>query len=224
MSGRRESRVGIVYQYTSPGLTGTLRLESPDALKALAHPLRSALLRELKLPKAAKELAVELNVPVARLYHHLKLLQKVGVIVVADERRAGSNVERRYRVAAARIEIAGTVAADWAGATSTHRLEVAQQRFRDAVDTAEAARRAASDSDRDPLLEPWTLEAIARLDEAQARALVERLRDAVHELREQVATAPTDHGPRFGLQLTFTPFSDGEENRWDESRHWHESD
>lgn len=63
--------------------------------------------------------------PVARLYHHLKLLQKVGVVVVADERRAGSNIEKRYRVAAARIEMTGTVAGDRdGGAVGAQPLEV----------------------------------------------------------------------------------------------------
>jgi DNA-binding transcriptional ArsR family regulator len=214
----KEQEVGVVYQFGAEGLEGTLKIDSAEALKALAHPLRSSLLKHLSAPRSIKELAGDLDVPVARLYHHVKLLQEHGLIVVADERRVGSNVERLYRVAAARIEVAGTLARDWLAATrdTATMLSEAHARFTPAIDAATKAGMEDGHERGDGLLEPWFLEAIGHLSGDQARRLVTALRAAVRELRDEVDGGPAD-GPRFGLQLVFTRFPEGKESRWAES-------
>lgn len=221
MAKKEQQKVGFVYQFSAPGLAGTIQLEGPDALKVLAHPLRSSLLREMRVPRSVKDLADALEVPAARLYHHIKLLEKSGLVVVVEQRRAGSNVENVYRLAAARIEVAGTVGASWSGpGASTSGLVQAQGRFREAVESAAESRANEAQAGTNPFLEPWLVEAIASLDEEQAERVVVRLRDAIQEVRETINIGPPKHGRRFGIQLIFTPFPAGKANRWSETRRW----
>jgi len=75
-------------------------LESAELLDELAHRVRGPLLRRLRSPRSAAELAAELDVPVTRLYHHLNVLESAGMIEVVAVRRVGSAQERRYRAVA----------------------------------------------------------------------------------------------------------------------------
>jgi DNA-binding transcriptional ArsR family regulator len=77
-----------------------VELESTDQLDELMHRVRGPLLRRLRAPHSAAELAAELDVPVTRLYHHLKVLESAGFIEVVATRRVGAALERRYRAVA----------------------------------------------------------------------------------------------------------------------------
>jgi DNA-binding transcriptional ArsR family regulator len=75
-------------------------LGSTDLLDELSHRVRGPLLRRLRVPRSAAELAAELDVPVTRLYHHLNALESAGLIEVVATRRVGAALERRYRAVA----------------------------------------------------------------------------------------------------------------------------
>ncbi|MER7667981.1 helix-turn-helix domain-containing protein [Kitasatospora sp. NPDC096128] len=79
-------------------------------LKALADPLRLAILGALKAaedrPLTAKELAAELGEPQTKLYRHIKQLEKAGLVLVAGTRLVSGIVESRYRVAQDSIRLA----------------------------------------------------------------------------------------------------------------------
>ena len=78
-------------------------IDTPERFKAFAHPLRQDLLARLDQPRSVTALASELGVSPARLYHHVKVLEEVGLIEVAGTRRVRSNDERLY------ARVAGTV-------------------------------------------------------------------------------------------------------------------
>lgn len=75
-------------------------LDRLDLLDELTHRVRGPLLRRLRSPHSAAELADELGVPVTRLYHHLNVLESAGLIRVVATRRVGAATERRYRAIA----------------------------------------------------------------------------------------------------------------------------
>jgi DNA-binding transcriptional ArsR family regulator len=79
----------------------TRMIDSADALKALADPLRLKLMhRMMGAPDRAwsvKELAGELNQPVTKLYHHIKLLEGAALITDVESRLVSGIVEHRYR-------------------------------------------------------------------------------------------------------------------------------
>jgi DNA-binding transcriptional ArsR family regulator len=80
-------------------------LESTDKLEELMHRVRGPLLRHLRTPHSAAELAAALDVPVTRLYHHLKVLESAGLIEVVATRRVGAALERRYRAIARGFQV-----------------------------------------------------------------------------------------------------------------------
>jgi hypothetical protein len=73
----------------------------PAKLRILADPLRSFLVYSLvSRAKTVKELAGEANCPPTRLYYHLALLQKQGLVFVESRRLVSGIVEKHYRAAA----------------------------------------------------------------------------------------------------------------------------
>lgn len=87
--------------------------EAPDAervisdvetLKAISDPLRLRILETMVARRealwTAKELAVALDVPQTRLYHHIELLLERDLIRLASQRVVSGIIESRYRVAA----------------------------------------------------------------------------------------------------------------------------
>lgn len=76
-------------------------IDDAEALKALGDPLRLRMLhtvmREPRRSWTVKEIAAALDQPVTKLYHHLKLLEQVGLIVDVESRVVSGIVEHRYR-------------------------------------------------------------------------------------------------------------------------------
>jgi DNA-binding transcriptional ArsR family regulator len=76
-------------------------VDSAEALKALADPLRLKLLHlmmgSLDRAWSVKELAGELKQPVTKLYHHIKLLESAALITDVESRLVSGTVEHRYR-------------------------------------------------------------------------------------------------------------------------------
>ncbi len=70
-------------------------------LKALADPVRHTILTHLAKARTVKELALEMSKPADRLYYHLGLLERHGLVQATEAR----GEERRYVVTAGSIEI-----------------------------------------------------------------------------------------------------------------------
>lgn len=67
------------------------------AAHAALSPLRSTILRELDEPASATEMADRLGLSRQKLNYHLRVLERHGLVVLAEERRRRGFVERRYR-------------------------------------------------------------------------------------------------------------------------------
>ena len=73
-------------------------IEDAETIKVIADPLRLRLMLEtIDAPRTVKELAATLDVPQTRLYYHMKLLEKHGLISVAGRRMVSGIEERSYR-------------------------------------------------------------------------------------------------------------------------------
>ena len=95
-----------IWQYGSHGRTAGVReIDSVEGLRALADPVRLAILsaldtraRDGELPvMSVKELAQHLGEPQTKLYRHVKQLEAAGLIEVAATRMVSGILEQRYR-------------------------------------------------------------------------------------------------------------------------------
>jgi DNA-binding transcriptional ArsR family regulator len=91
------------------------RIESvvhPQALQALAHPLRVQILERLREPASAATVARELRLPRQRVNYHLKELEKAQLVRAVGERRSGNFIETLYESVARTFVVSPRVA--WA--------------------------------------------------------------------------------------------------------------
>jgi DNA-binding transcriptional ArsR family regulator len=76
-------------------------IDGAEAIKALADPLRLQILQLTMTASerswSVKEIAAELNQPVTKLYHHVKILESAALITDVETRVVSGIVEHRYR-------------------------------------------------------------------------------------------------------------------------------
>lgn len=75
-------------------------IQDLETLRALSDPLRLRLLELLAQPQTAKELATKLALGKTKLYYHLNLLEKHGIIRVVRTRVVSGIIEKSYQVTA----------------------------------------------------------------------------------------------------------------------------
>ena len=218
MPDKETRRSAMVYQFGE--LPGLLRIESAEALRALGHPVRSAILKELGTPRSVKELAQTLDLPVARLYHHVKQLLAYGFIVESEQRKAGSNTESVYEVAAGRIEVSSDLTTPWYSPDDVGAMvEQTARRFADAFRAAE--QREQQGQPADPV-GAWFMEAVTHVEPDEARELLARLQEALSDIRKRSRRAApgskTPPRPRLGIQIAVVPFPPSRERRYAEMR------
>lgn len=211
-------RTAAIYQFGD--LPGVLRVESTEAMRALGNPIRASILRELGSPRSIKEIGESLSIPVARLYHHVKQLLAHGLIVEVEQRKAGSNTESVYQVAAGRIEVSAEFAAPWheeADDVGTM-IETSARQFADAFRTE--ARRRHDGGDPDPV-EAWYVKAVTHLDADQAEEVLAKLREAIRDVAAGARRPPgkkLPKGNRIGISISVVPFGPSREHTYAEMR------
>jgi DNA-binding transcriptional ArsR family regulator len=178
-------------------------LESTDRLEELTHRVRGPLLRRLRTPHSAAELAAELDVPVTRLYHHLKVLESAGLIEVVATRRVGAALERRYRAIARGYRVgpdavrdAGDLARSLASVMDSTRADLVVAVESGAID----AKVGPDAADVDVDLAIWSLR--LRLGQQDRVELVERMEAVLAEFRERSSDA-ADVGEFAVFAITF---------------------
>ena len=84
----------------------SLMVSDPEAIKVILHPLRTRIITALSQePLTVKELAEAVGMEQTKLYYHIKLLLKAGIIVAAAERHVGNLTETSYICGARDISI-----------------------------------------------------------------------------------------------------------------------
>jgi DNA-binding transcriptional ArsR family regulator len=168
-----------------------VELESTDALQELVHRVRGPMLRRLRSPHSAAELAAELDVPVTRLYHHLKVLESAGLIEVVATRRVGAALERRYRGVARSFRV---------GPEAVRDTQDLARSLASVLDSTRADLVAAVESGAADDVAVWSLR--LRLAEQDRVELAERLDALLAEFRDRSAEA-TDTEESAVLAISF---------------------
>jgi DNA-binding transcriptional ArsR family regulator len=78
------------------------QIEDLASLKAISDPLRLRILLVFSddAPRTVKEIAAELGVEPTRLYYHIRILEKAGMIRVASQRMVSGIEEKTYEATA----------------------------------------------------------------------------------------------------------------------------
>jgi DNA-binding transcriptional ArsR family regulator len=167
---------------------GVREIDTVEGLRALADPVRLAILSALnrrapggELPvMAVKELARELGEPQTKLYRHVKQLEAAGLIEVAATRMVSGILEQRYRARQRDLRLSAAL-------------------FRQHADESEAAIRSAFDTFLADFFDRargggWPSEApdkpvLLVLDEQLTPAAAERIQARVLELTKEITEA-----------------------------------
>src|SRR5215207_4760376 len=81
------------------------RAASARRLAALTSPVRIELIGALQThgPASVRELAERMGRPAAGLYHHVRTLERAGVLAEAERRKLGRREEAVYTLTARRV-------------------------------------------------------------------------------------------------------------------------
>lgn len=77
-----------------------LVIDDLETLKVLADPLRLKMLELLAKPRTVKKIAQILDIPPTKLYYHINLLEKQGLIQTVDTRIVSGIIEKHYQITA----------------------------------------------------------------------------------------------------------------------------
>ena len=167
---------------------GVREIDSVEGLRALADPVRLAILsaldmrdRDGELPvMSVKELAQHLGEPQTKLYRHVKQLEAAGLIEVAATRMVSGILEQRYRARQRDLRLSAAL-------------------FRQHADETEAAVRSAFDAfltevfdrarkqDRPPDGQDQPVMFVS--DDRVSPEAAERIRALVEDVRQELARA-----------------------------------
>ncbi len=88
-------------------LTGkVLIIQDLETLRVIADPLRAQIFELLvKENLTVKQVAEKLGLAAGKLYYHINLLEKHGLIRVAETRQVSNMIEKTYRATAAEMDV-----------------------------------------------------------------------------------------------------------------------
>lgn len=92
-----------------PPIREELLIEDIATLKQLANPFRLRLLHAFHRPRSVRDVAESMDLPVTRLYYHVKILEDAGAIIVVETRKKGAQLEKVFRITARGIRPGPTI-------------------------------------------------------------------------------------------------------------------
>jgi DNA-binding transcriptional ArsR family regulator len=174
-----------------------------STLKVFYEPIRKRIIDRLRQPMSVTELGEALGESPNRLYYHVRLLEKHGLITVATERRVGNNIERLYGRAASRYEISPELGAEGAVLARPSTASWVTEMFNQYVEwlTASLDRPPGGDT---PSLDPAVQQLIGRISRERAQEMRDRLTAVALEYLGADAATDED-GVRLTTLVIVTP-------------------
>jgi len=79
-------------------------IHSLDTLKVYFDPVRTQIMQEVSnTPRTVQQIAEALDVPFTRLYYHIKMMEKHGLIRMVDVKQMPGAIEEKYYQVSARM-------------------------------------------------------------------------------------------------------------------------
>lgn len=187
--------------YSSP-INPEQWIRDVETIKVFADPLRLKLIRLMAQPITVKTVADTLAIPAAKLYYHVNLLHKHGLIQVVGQNLESGIVEKVYQVTARQFKLVNPLLAgdDFpagaADAIFTDMLQTATEGFQRAFAVRDK-------SEGTPPRHPFFSQKAARLTSAQLTAVHERLDALIKEVTALAQTNAATEEPLYELTVVF---------------------
>jgi DNA-binding transcriptional ArsR family regulator len=178
------------------------RVTQIEQVKALADPLRQRILGWLaKQARTTKQVAQLLGENPTKLYHHVDLLERAGLIHLVETRPNRGTVEKYYRAAAGRFAIARSVFSHMPSAAE----DPIESMFRTVFDaTLDEIRESVAEK----LIDPKSKQPPAVLVRGQIQPTPTQLKDLQARIQNWIDSVEANcapAAPTFGLTLALYP-------------------
>ena len=98
-----ETRNHVTDKKNIPQPDAERTIHSLETLKVYFDPVRAQIMQEVaNTPRTVQQIAEALEVPFTRLYYHIKMLEKHGLIRMVDSKQMPGAIEEKYYQVAAR--------------------------------------------------------------------------------------------------------------------------
>lgn len=97
-------------------------ITSHEQAKVISHKLRLQIISTLKdhIPRTAKQIADELQLPASKVHYHVRELEKAGIVEIVETREKGGVIEKYYLPIAKEFRIQlSDEESEWEGKEST---------------------------------------------------------------------------------------------------------
>lgn len=185
-----------------------LVIEDLETLKVLADPLRLQMLELLAKPRTVKKIAQILDIPPTKLYYHINLLEKQGLIQTVDTRIVSGIIEKHYQIIAKVFVVEKGLLSPGTPEFANH-LDITLSTLFDniKVEVKESAQRGIIDeSDSAPeCLSLNIFQGVFRLTNAQAEEFHQRLHALIGEYADLRNQPENENNHVFRLLNVFYP-------------------
>jgi DNA-binding transcriptional ArsR family regulator len=184
-----------------------LTIDDLETLKVVSDPLRINILEAMSEPTTVKQVAEQVGVGQKKLYYHVNLLEKHGLIAVVDERVVSGIIEKWYQVRAYsfRVERSLLSVAEDKGENWRMLLgSIFENTIEDVIAAAESGVLPQKDQPegKGPML---LVRSRFYLSPEQFDEFKKRLADLIAEMNEAEGDPPDKSQPRCGLTIAFYP-------------------
>lgn len=184
----------------------THKIQDLETLRVLSDPLRAQIIELCAVrPHTVREMAGRLGLAPTRLYYHINLLEKHGLLVVDETRMVGNLIEKTYRAVAVNLDVDSSLFnfQTAQGKESLYGLVTsALDSTRDDLLRSLQARSLALEQGAPPTPRPVMLKRVtARLSEARINEILKRLEALLEEFDQN--DGPEDQA--YNLTLAYYP-------------------
>ena len=192
-------------------------IDNLEVLKVISDPLRVRIIELISITNrngylsTVKQLAEQLDMPPTKLYYHINLLEKHGLIEIAETEVVSGIVEKRYQVAALQMRVSASIL-EGLEISKDEQIELALNSVQGVIDsTLDDLRQSVAfmiaQEGLDKFVEPIAIlvsRENLRLTRAQAEELQARMEQLVDEYK-QLDPAPEENPLIFGLTIALNP-------------------
>ena len=189
---------------STSALSQEFLVEDLETLKVIDHNTRLEILQSLKHPKTVKEIAKILKLPATKLYYHVNLMEKHGLIQVVETNIVSGILEKKYQVVAHNYRIDHQLLTNQPSAS-----EELEQMLNTIFDvTRTEIRRTVQQTDKNPFADDaagilWRTS--LRLTPEQHAEFYGRIQTILEEMTQHSKNAPKNDNALYGITLAFYP-------------------